>query len=238
VDHTSTDTTAPAAQHTIRALIFDFDGLILDTEGAAYQSWVEIYEEHGGTLTIAEWSKALGGSGLEVDHIANLERASGKSVDSKEIFRRRLARKLALIEAEEALPGVLDYIAEGKRLGLKLAVVSSSPHQWVDGYLAKLGILDRFDAVICGDDAERVKPAPDLFLLSLQRLEVRPEEAIVFEDSPNGVTAAQAAGIFAVAVPNPVSAQLSVAHADLCLTSLEQMPLSDLLARVSGTTNA
>ncbi len=221
--------TAPSS---IRALIFDFDGLILDTEGASYQSWAEIYEEHGGTLSMDVWSMVLGASGLEVDHIARLEEASGHEVDPDDIHRRRLRRKLALIDAEEALPGVLDYIASGKRQGLKLAVVSSSPHQWVDGYLAKLGIQTEFDAVICGDDAERVKPAPDLYLRALDCLDVGPGEAIVFEDSPNGITAAQAAGIFCVAVPNPISAQLSTNHADLTLPSLAAMPLEELLRLV------
>jgi HAD superfamily hydrolase (TIGR01509 family) len=219
----------PVSASSVRALIFDFDGLILDTEGAAYQSWAEIYEEHGGTLTIDMWSRALGGSGLEVDHIANLEHASGRTVDRDEIYRRRLARKLALIEAEEVLPGVLEYIAEGKRRGLKLAVVSSSPHPWVDGYLAKLGIRGQFDAVLCGDDVEQVKPAPDLYLLALHRLEVAAGEAIVFEDSPNGIAAAGAAGILCVAVPNPISAQLSTDRADLTLSSLADMPLPELL---------
>jgi HAD superfamily hydrolase (TIGR01509 family) len=217
---------------SIRALIFDFDGLILDTEVPSYQSWAEIYEEHGGTLSLEEWSRVLGGSGLEVDHIANLERLSGHAVDRHELERRRLTRKLALIEAEEALPGVLDTIAAGKRMGLALAVVSSSPHGWVEGYLAKLGIREEFDVVICGDDAERVKPAPDLYLLALDRLVIGPDEAIVFEDSPNGITAAQAAGIFCVAVPNPISAQLSTEHADLTLPSLAEMQLPDLLRRV------
>lgn len=217
---------------SIRALIFDFDGLILDTEVPSYQSWAEIYEEHGGTLSLEEWSRVLGGSGLEVDHIANLERLSGHAVNGHELERRRLTRKLALIEAEEALPGVLDTIAAGKRMGLALAVVSSSPHGWVEGYLAKLGIREEFDVVICGDDAERVKPAPDLYLLALDRLGIGPDEAIVFEDSPNGITAAQAAGIFCVAVPNPISAQLSTEHADLTLPSLAEMQLPDLLRRV------
>lgn len=217
---------------SIRALIFDFDGLILDTEVPSYQSWAEIYEEHGGTLSLEEWSRVLGGSGLEVDHIANLERLSGRAVNRHELERRRLARKLALIEAEEALPGVLDTIAAGKRMGLALAVVSSSPHGWVEGYLAKLGIREEFDVVICGDDAERVKPAPDLYLLALDRLGIGPDEAIVFEDSPNGITAAQAAGIFCVAVPNPISAQLSTEHADLTLPSLAEMQLPNLLRRV------
>lgn len=216
----------------IRALIFDFDGLILDTEGAAFQSWAEIYEEHGGTLTMDVWSKVLGASGLEVDHFASLEESSGRSVDRVEIQRRRLQRELALIDADEALPGVLDYITGGKHLGLMLAVVSSSSHQWVDGYLAKLGILSRFDAVICREDADRVKPAPDLYLLALDRLGVGPREAIVFEDSPNGITAAQAAGIFCVAVPNPISAQLSTDHADLTLSSMAEMPLEALLSLV------
>jgi HAD superfamily hydrolase (TIGR01509 family) len=221
------------ATRSIRALIFDFDGLILDTEGAAFQSWAEIYQEHGGTLTMDVWSRVLGGSGLEVDHVASLEATSGHSLDRDEIYRRRLERKLALIEAEEALPGVLEYIRHGRERGLVLAVVSSSPHRWVDGYLAKLGIRDAFAAVICGDDVERVKPAPDLYRLALDRLGVTADEAIAFEDSPNGVTAAQATGIFCVAVPNPISAQLSTDHADLTLASLSQMPLSTLLDTVA-----
>jgi HAD superfamily hydrolase (TIGR01509 family) len=224
--------------HPIRGLFFDFDGLILDTEVAAFEAWREIYEEHGGTLTVDAWSRELGGSGAEIDHVAELEQAAGRALDRDEIYRRRLERKIALIEAEQALPGILDYVAEAQRLRLKLAVVSSSPHSWVDGYLATLGLADHFEAVICAEDAPRSKPYPDLYLRALGATGLRADEVIVFEDSPNGITAAQAAGIFCVAVPNAISSQLSTDHADLRLSSLADVTLQELLDRVTRRRNA
>jgi HAD superfamily hydrolase (TIGR01509 family) len=217
----------------LRGLLFDFDGLILDTEVPAFEAWREIYEEHGGTLGLDTWSLVLGGSGLEVDHIAELGRIAGRTIDGERTRQRRLERKLALIEAQEALPGVLDYIAEGGRLGFKMAVVSSSPHPWVDHYLEKLGLASQFDAVICGDDASRSKPHPDLYQAALDSLRLHPDEVIAFEDSPNGITAAQAAGIFCIAVPNAISLQLSVDHADLRVSSLAETPLHTVLKRVA-----
>lgn len=216
----------------IRSLIFDFDGLILDTEVPAFEAWQEIYEQHGAALVLDTWGRALGGSGLEVDHIAELERAAGRTLDGESIHRRRLERKLALIEGQDVLPGVREYIADGKRRGLKLAIVSSSPHRWVEGYLAKLGLIDAFEVVVCGEDAPRPKPHPDLYQQALEQLHLLPEEGIAFEDSPNGITAARAAGIFCVAVPNAISSQFPIDHADVRLASLADMPLEALLAHV------
>jgi putative hydrolase of the HAD superfamily len=128
----------------------------------------------------------------------------------------------------------MDYLHEAKRFGLKLAIASSSPHSWVDTHAKRLGIFDYFDMVICADDvaAGRTKPNPDLFLLALDQLRVRKDEAIVFEDSPNGVKAAKSAGIFVVAVPNPVTSLLSIENANLTLTSLTDLSLPELLNKV------
>jgi putative hydrolase of the HAD superfamily len=140
----------------------------------------------------------------------------------------------AVIAGASVLPGVLEYIHEAKRLGLKLAIASSSPHAWVDAHARRLGLLQYFDKVICADDvgSGRTKPNPDLFLLALKQLEVQKEAAIVFEDSPNGVLAANRAGIFVVAVPNPVTAGLVIKGANLRLSSLSELPLISLLDKV------
>ena len=128
----------------------------------------------------------------------------------------------------------MDYLLTAKRLDLKLAIASSSPHSWVDTHAQRLGIFEYFDKVICADDvaAGRTKPNPDLFLLALDQLQVRKKEAIVFEDSPNGVKAARSAGIFVVAVPNPVTSLLSIENANLTLTSLTDLSLPGLLDKV------
>ncbi len=135
---------------------------------------------------------------------------------------------------QTVLPGVMDYLHDAKRLNLKLAIASSSPHSWVDTHTKRLGIFDYFDPVICADDvpAGRTKPNPDLFLLALDQLQVQKNEAIVFEDSPNGVKAAKSAGIFVVAVPNMVTSLLSIENANLTLTSLSDLSLTDLLDKV------
>ncbi|HEY3475009.1 MAG TPA: HAD-IA family hydrolase, partial [Anaerolineales bacterium] len=124
--------------------------------------------------------------------------------------------------------------ARAKQLKLKLAIASSSSHSWVDAHAQRLGVFDYFDKVICADDVGigRTKPYPDLFLLALERLKVRANEAIVFEDSPNGVRAAKSARIFVVAVPNAVTSMLSIENANLTLRSLEDLPLHELLNKV------
>ena len=219
----------------IRALIFDFDGLILDTETPDYEVWCSIYREHGFELPREEWGKIIGGTGLaQFDAAEHLSLLLQGRLDSISLRDRHRLESHAMTMAQSILPGVMDYLHEAKMLGMKLAIASSSPHSWVDTHAKRLGIFDVFDTVICADDvgAGRTKPNPDLFLLGLDRLRVRKNEAIVFEDSPNGVRAARAAGIFVVAVPNSVTSQLAIENANLTLTSLADLPLHDLLNKV------
>lgn len=224
-----------AAMSKIRALIFDFDGLILDTETPDYEVWCSIYREHGFELPREEWGKIIGGTGLaQFDAAEHLSLLLQGRLDSISLRDRHRLESHAMTMAQSILPGVMDYLHEAKRLGMKLAIASSSPHSWVDTHAKRLGIFDVFDTVICADDvgAGRTKPNPDLFLLALDRFRVRKNEAIVFEDSPNGVRAARAAGIFVVAVPNSVTSQLAIENANLTLTSLADLPLHDLLNKV------
>ena len=219
----------------LKALIFDFDGLILDTETPEYQTWQSIYQEHGFELPQNEWGKIIGGYGLSdfdaAEHLSLLTQGKLDSVSLRDRFR---SESHALIHAQSTLPGVMDLIHAAKQLGLKLAIASSSPHSWVDNHAKRLGIFEYFDKVICADDVAtgRTKPNPDLFLLALNQLQVQKNEAIVFEDSPNGIKAAKSAGIFVVAVPNPVTSLLSIENANLILTSLTDLSLHELLNKV------
>ena len=216
----------------IKALIFDFDGLILDTETPEVLVWQDIYRVHGHELPVDEWAKTIGGYGISTfDAATHLNQLTGLDAAS---LRARYRRESDIrIHASPILPGVLDMINEGKARGLRLAVASSSPHAWVDSHLARLGLADRFDRVICSENVApgRTKPNPDLFLLALDQLKVQKDAAVVFEDSPNGVRAAKSAGIFVVAVPNPLTEKLGVDGANLTVNSLAELSLDDLMRR-------
>lgn len=224
----------------IRGLIFDFDGLILDTESTVYQSWRELYREFGQDLPFEEWGQIIGTSSNEhFDPLERLENALGYPLsDRNDVRARRLERELTLVVDQPLLPGVLDYLEDARRRGLKLAVASSSDREWVGGHLERLGLIGYFDVVHTSDDVQQTKPHPELFLLALESLNLKADEAIVLEDSPNGVTAAQRAGIFCVAIPNPLTRLLPLDHANLRLESLAEIPLEKLILKVEEKQNS
>jgi HAD superfamily hydrolase (TIGR01509 family) len=216
----------------IKALLFDFDGLILDTETPEFQVWQSIYREYGHEFSAEKWGQIVGGWGIsDFDAARHLAELAGDGLNAEELRARHRSESDALTLLQPVLPGVVDYLDEARRLDLCLAIASSSPHSWVDTNLTRLGLFDRFDTIVCADDVPpgRTKPNPDLFLLALKRFAVQPSEAIVFEDSPNGVKAAKTAGIFVVAVPNPMTAKLNIVDADLTLESLADLSLQDML---------
>lgn len=217
----------------IKALIFDFDGLILDTESPALQAWQEIYEAHGCTFPLEQWLALIGGAGSgSFDAFDALERQLGRAVERERFQDQRRRRKLALTALQPLLPGVLDYLEAAARLGLRTGLASSSPYDWVSSNLERHGLLERFPCIRCSGDVAHVKPEPDLYLAALAALQVQAEEAVALEDSPNGVWAAKRAGIFCVAVPNPLTGRMPLEHADLRLSSLAALPLDELLRTV------
>jgi HAD superfamily hydrolase (TIGR01509 family) len=211
----------------IKALIFDFDGLILDTESPTYQSWQEIYQAYGCSLPLSKYTEGIG-SANTFDFYDYLEQQLGGPVDRAAIHDKRRSRVTDLMAMQSILPGVERYIFEAKRLRLKLGLASSSPRTWVIGNLSRFGLETHFDSLKCADDVEHAKPDPDLYLATLQALDVNANEAIALEDSPNGVVAAKGAGIFCVAVPNALTRQLSFNLADLQLSSLAELSLETL----------
>ena len=213
----------------IRALIFDFDGLILDTEVPDFVSWQEIYEAHNCELPFAEWAACIGTADATFDPYTHLETQVGAPLDRETIRSRRRARYAELVAVECVLPGVEAVIAEARGRGLSVGLASSSTREWVLGHLNRLGLHAHFDCVRCSDDVRRTKPDPELYLAAVGALGLKPEEAIAIEDSPNGVLAAKRAGLFCVAVPNRLTCGLALDRADLRLSSLAEMPLDALL---------
>ena len=221
----------------IRALLFDFDGLILDTETPDVEVWDAIYAGYGFEYPREDWAQNIGGWGTSTfDAAANLRRLSGDTLDADALRRRQREESDKLILRLPVMDGVVDYLTAAKRSGLRLAVASSSERAWVEPHLRRLGLLDQFERVVCGDDVApgRTKPHPDVFLKALSELQLKPEEAVVLEDSPHGIKAAHQAGILVVAIPNPVSRLLSMDGADLILNSLADMPLDAMLERVTA----
>jgi len=217
----------------IKALLFDFDGLILDTETTEFRVWQSIYREYGQEMLPETWGQVIGGYGIsDFDGAVHLAELVGDGANVEALRARFRSESDACILEQPVLPGVVDYLDDARRLGLRLAVASSSPHSWVDTHLTRLGLAHRFDVTICGDDVPpgRTKPHPDLFLKALDAVSVKADEAVVFEDSPNGVNAARAAGVFVVRVPNPVTALLNFDGANLTLDSLAQISLQKLLS--------
>jgi putative hydrolase of the HAD superfamily len=211
----------------VRGLIFDFDGLIVDTEGPGFKAWTEVYASHGCALPFDKYSACIGTIG-GFDLHRYLEEQSGRSFDRLELEQACNARWLELMKEQRLLPGIAACVASAKTRGLKLAIASSSTEKWVIRHLRKFGLLDTFDAVCTRDYVRAVKPDPALYLLALEKLCIEADEAIAFEDSPPGIEAAKRAGIYCIAVPNSLTRDLPLNHADRCLSSLEEFNLDDV----------
>jgi len=222
----------------IRGLIFDFDGLILDTESTVYQSWLELYQEYNQDLSFEEWGQIIGISPDEhFDPFERLESLLGNKLDGQKLRERRHIRELELVDKQPVLPGVEEYLKKAQELDLRLGIASSSALDWVGGNLERLDLLKYFDVVHTSDDVVRAKPDPALYRLALESLDLTAQQAFVLEDSPNGITAAQRASLFCVVVPNPLTRLLSLDHADLRLNSLTEISLENLIAKVESMRN-
>jgi HAD superfamily hydrolase (TIGR01509 family) len=215
----------------LEAFLFDFDGLILDTETASRSGWQWLYEEHGHELPPEKWELVVGTVGAW-DPWQHLEDLVGAPLEREMLNERRYAHELSLIEAEELRPGIADYFTAAERLGLKRAIVSSASRRWIDMHLKRLERTVGWDAIVTADhDEVRAKPAPTLYLEALETLGVAPEAAVAFEDSPYGVRAAKAAGIFVIGIPNSVTRNFGLDDADVVVDSLADLPPDELVAR-------
>lgn len=216
----------------IDAVIFDFDGLILDTETAHYETWREMYAEHNHILTREAWESSIGGTTGSFSAYTNLMELLDDGVDGEAIKALRRERYLARVHGQPILVGVEARIAEARDLGCQVGVASSSSCDWVHNHLKRLGLWDLFDRVACGDEVPLVKPDPAVYHLALERLGTTADAAIAFEDSPKGIEAAKRAGLFCIAIPNSMTRGLDLAKADLVVDSLEDVELKGLFQRL------
>jgi len=220
-------------QRPLQGILFDFDGLILDTETPIFQTWKEKFKEYGHELLLEEWAEILGKS---TDHLGPIEVFLNEFPEEskrKEILQEAKQKELKLVHQERPLPGVEDLINKAKELGLMLGIVSSSDQDWVHSHLKRLGLMEYFDHTSCADEVEIAKPNPELYNLGLKKTGLAREKVLVLEDSPNGVLAAKRAELFCIAVPNQLTIQLPFdndgGEPDLVLASLLEFPWDDLM---------
>ena len=196
-----------------RALIFDYDGLILDTESATFEVWREFYRDEGAELRLSDWLQAVG----HVDNFdprTHLERQNGRSYHWERVqaaLRERIWRRIA---GRAPLDGVADLIARGRAAGWRIGVASNSDREWVRAGLESCGLLGRIDAIRARDDVVRHKPHPEVYLAVLGALDCDAGRSIAFEDSAAGTVAAKACGLRVIAVPNPLTRHHDLSAAD------------------------
>ncbi len=216
----------------LRALIFDFDGLILDTETPLLASWREVFARHQVPIT----EKALIGlielSREPEEAYRLLDAAPGAPVDRERLRAERLAREVQLISEQGPMPGLKSLLGLARAAGLKTAIASSSSRRWIAPQLARLGLAASFDNIRCKDDVDRVKPDPELYLAVLADMNLKSGEAVAFEDSPVGAEAARRAGVACVAVPNDTTIDLAWGPVGLTVASLATVTLDQLAALI------
>jgi HAD superfamily hydrolase (TIGR01509 family) len=212
------------------AVIFDLDGLIVDSETPEVLAWQATYARYGLDFPVASWLQNIGRNDRPWDPYAPF-RARHSPAPPEEVAALWQTQHDVLIrECFRPLPGVVPLLQILKRSGVRTAVASSSRRAWISRVLAELDLQAQFDAAAGGDEVRRAKPAPDVYLLAALRLSVPPEACVALEDSTNGVRAAKAAGMACVAVPSPLTRQLDFSAADLVVTSLEDLAIETIQA--------
>lgn len=214
--------------------MLDFDGTVVDTETAVYRSWAELWDDHGLELDLVYWKSTLGTKD-RFDPFDELQARLGRVLDPS-LVEHRMRRRDEILAAERPRPGVVSWLEHAEREGIAVGVASSSSLEWVDGQLRRLGLRELVRTLVCHSDAVPAKPDPTSFRLACEQLKAAPALSVAVEDSHHGVSAAIGAGLFTVAVPNALTADLDFAHAQLVLRSLAELTLAEALdlARTRG----
>jgi HAD superfamily hydrolase (TIGR01509 family) len=211
-----------------QAVVFDFDGLVVDTETPEYTIWAEIFAEHGQHLTVLEWGKSVGAAPGTWTATEVLESLIGP-YDKEAVKTDHKNRLKARTDSLGPMPGILDWVADLQREGIPHGIASSSVAEWVNRFLETAGLVGVFPVIVTRTETLRAKPNPDLYLEACRQLGADPAASVAFEDSTNGIKAAKAAGMWGIAVPCPVTVTFDFSMADRVVPSLAEFRLPDLV---------
>lgn len=221
----------------IKGIVFDFDGLILDTESAWFEALGEVYADYDAVLPLETWTQCIGTNHDAFDPYLNLAEVANRAVDVEEAKRLALEHHTRIMQTRTLRPGVLDYLKSAQQLGLKIGIASSSHLAWIEQFIHRFNIAEYFSCIRTADNVEIVKPNPELYIQALTALDLRPEETIAFEDSPNGAKAAYTAGLNVVIVPNTMTEGLTFGPHMMRLNSMAEQSLQEVIAFVSSNNN-
>lgn len=213
----------------LRAVVFDFDGLIMDTETPEYEAWSDTFRSYGQYLPLEVWAQGIGTDQSGFNPCQELATRIGVSLDCEALSRQINARVRAALYRKHERPGVRTYLQAAHAKRLKIGLASSSHRAWVVGWLQHLGLLEFFEAIVTADDVDRVKPSPALYLTCCQKIGVEPAEALAFEDSPHGAQSALSAGLTCVVVTNPITNPLSFPAVHRKLGAMTEISFAQLL---------
>jgi len=211
----------------LAGIVFDFDGLILDTEMVGYESINEIFQDHDTELSLELWQSFIG----TTDHphwTEILERQLGRPIDAGAVQDQRQGMYRARLQALEPQPGVVALLEAASAGGVATAVASSSPDDWVRPHLERLELIHHFDSIHTGDQVEHTKPHPELFVRAAESIGDQRAAVVAIEDSVIGCTAAKAADLTVVAVPSAITVGMDFSHADLLVDSLTDVSIASL----------
>ena len=218
---------------TIKAIIFDFDGLILDTETPDFSAWKSVFDKYQIPFPLDEYMAGIGRTYNDHGPIEYILSHTNESLTENIILDDFNQLRDEFIDKETLCDGILEYLKAAKDLNLLIGLASSSKSEWVVPHLENFEIRDYFDVISTLDFVSLPKPDPELYSRTLDLLSIKPSEAIALEDSCNGILAAKAAGLYAIAIPNQVTKISDFSHADMCLKSLTDMRLSELVENFS-----
>ena len=219
------------------AVIFDMDGVLVDSYHAHFKSWQRLAAEQGHSISEADFAAQFGRTNREIivtywgEGRYTDEELAALDDRKEEVFRE-------ILQAEfPAMPGATALLESLERAGFGLAVGSSGPPENIDLVLSKMGVRRLFGAVVTARDVTRGKPDPQVFLIAAQRLGAAPQRCAVVEDAPAGVSAAIAAGMASIGLASTGRTPQLLAQADLVVDSLDELSpqhVRDLIDRRNG----